>query len=628
VGRDASAQALISGGAFAGEGLLTHSFALQNGTTTRLLTTYQTDHFAQMKTLRVGDMVNTPGAWGRGVLFGGVQYGTNVALRPDFLTQSAPTLSGTALLPSTVDVYVNNALRSQQNVAAGPFTINNLPVVQGGGEVALVVKDVLGREQVITQQFLSTPTLLREGLVQTSLEAGALRQNLGLASNDYGEPFAATTYRKGLLPRTTAELRGELQPGGATAGASVATLLPQISSALEATLVASGGHGLADTGALASLGYSLLGKAMALNARISVQTDSFRQIGSDATNLQRSLLSLQWVSPWAGGTVSANYVQRRTQSDSSIAVLNLAYGKRLNNRVVANAALLRTLSDNDASVSATLGLTLFIDVNQFASTTVSAQAGHSTAYADYQQSAPWGQGTGYRLAVQEGGAPGLQQASVTEHQTWGSLQAEVAQQAATSSARITATGGIATLGHGLHFSRGLDQSFAVVQVGDLPNIPVFLENQEVARTGSNGAALVNNLRAYEVNRISIDPLTLPMEVSLKSMELPVVPRNQGGVQVEFATPRVRTVTLQLRDRSGAYLPAWTRVVLQDNAHPFVVGQRGEASVDLPFTNMDTRIDAIHHSVIAYPPNDASCHWVLTQRTVASAAGNMLPLQCE
>ena len=317
-GNDASAQALISAGVFAGEGLLTHSFVLQNATPTRLFTTYQTDYFAHMKTLRIGDMVNTPGAWGRGVLFGGVQYGTNLALRPDFLAQSAPALSGTALLPSTVDVYVNNALRNQQNVEAGPFTIHNLSVVQGSGEVALVVKDVLGREQVITQQFLSTPTLLREGLVQASFEAGALRQNMGLASNDYGKPFAATTYRKGLLPRTTAEARGELQPGGATAGASVATLLPQISSVLEATLAASSGHGLADTGALASLGYSLVGQAMALNARLSAQTDSFRQIGSDANNLQRNLLSLQWVSPWAGGNLSANYVHRRTQADSTV----------------------------------------------------------------------------------------------------------------------------------------------------------------------------------------------------------------------------------------------------------------------------------------------------------------------
>ena len=65
-GNTASAQALLSAGVFAGQGLLTQSFALQNGTATRLLTTYQTDHFAQMKTLRVGDMVNVPGAWGRG----------------------------------------------------------------------------------------------------------------------------------------------------------------------------------------------------------------------------------------------------------------------------------------------------------------------------------------------------------------------------------------------------------------------------------------------------------------------------------------------------------------------------------------------------------------------------------
>ena len=548
-----------------------------------------------------------------------MQYGTNVALRPEFLTQSAPALSGTALLPSTVDVYVNNALRSQQTVAAGPFTINNLPVVQGGGDVALVVKDLLGREQVITQSFLSTPSLLRDGLVQTNWDAGALRQNLGLASNDYGEPFAAATYRKGVTPRMTAEFRGELQPGGATAGVSAATLLPSISSVLETTIAASGGRGLAGTGALASLGYSLLGKAMAFNARLSAQTDNFRQLGSDTTNLQRNALSLQWVSPWADGNVSANYVLRRNQADDTIAVFNLAFGKRLNNRVVANAALLHTQSDHETTVSATLGLTLFIDAHQFASTAVSGQAGQITAYAEYQRSAPWGQGTGYRLAAQAGDGPGLQQASVTNHQAWGSLQAEVAHQATTNSARFTATGGIATLGNSLHFSRGLDQGFAVVQVGDLPDIPIYLENLEVARTGKNGTALVNNLRAYEVNHIRIDPLTLPMDIALKSMEHTVVPRHQGGVQVEFDAPRVRTLNLQLRDRSGAFLPAWTQIVVDGNAQAFVVGQRGEASVDLPRVNS--------HQVSAYPPNQAPCTWLLTQNHAIAAMGFLLPLRC-
>jgi outer membrane usher protein len=311
-----------------------------------------------------------------------------------------------------------------------------------------------------------------------------------------------------------------------------------------------------------------------------------------------------------------------------VAVLNLAFGKRLNNRVVANAALLRTVSDSDVGVSATLGLTLFMDANQFASTTASAQAGQSTATVDYQKSAPWGHGTGYRLAAQADGGPGVQQASVTDHRAWGSLQAEVAKQAATTSVRVTATGGIATLGNGLHFSRGLDQSFAVVQVGDVPNIAIYLENQEVARTDSSGVAMVNHLRAYEPNRITIDPLVLPMEVSLRSMERTVLPRSQGGIRVDFAVPRVYTLALQLRNRTGTAIPAWTRVVVQGNARPFVVGQRGEASVELPRIAKDVNVGP--HSLTAYPPGQPPCAWLLTEQAAASAAaaGRMLTLQCE
>ena len=216
-------------GMFRGESLLTSDFTT-GGTgspgSVRLMTSWQTDHVERLKTLRIGDSYNNTGAWGRGVLFGGVQYGTNFSIRPDFVTLAMPSVTGKALLPSTVDIYVNNALRSRQKVSTGAFSIQNLPLISGAGDLQVVVKDMLGREQLITQSFFSSPQLLREGLVESSFEFGWIRQNYGSVSNDYGDPLASTTWRKGLGPRLSAEWRAEVQKDTATAGASAALAVP------------------------------------------------------------------------------------------------------------------------------------------------------------------------------------------------------------------------------------------------------------------------------------------------------------------------------------------------------------------------------------------------------------------
>jgi outer membrane usher protein len=125
--------------------------------TVRLDATWTIDMPKQMRTLRLGDSINQPGAWGRALRFGGIQYGTNFATRPGFVTLPLQSVTGQAVLPSTVDVYVNHALTAQQQVPPGPFAIRDLPVVTGGGDVKVVVRDLLGREQVITQSFYTGP---------------------------------------------------------------------------------------------------------------------------------------------------------------------------------------------------------------------------------------------------------------------------------------------------------------------------------------------------------------------------------------------------------------------------------------------------------------------------------------
>jgi outer membrane usher protein len=60
---------------------------------------------------------------------GGLQWQRDFTLRSDLVTQPMPVVNGSAAVPSTVDIFVNNIKAFSQDVGPGPYQIVNLPVV-------------------------------------------------------------------------------------------------------------------------------------------------------------------------------------------------------------------------------------------------------------------------------------------------------------------------------------------------------------------------------------------------------------------------------------------------------------------------------------------------------------------
>ncbi|WP_394780024.1 fimbria/pilus outer membrane usher protein, partial [Undibacterium sp.] len=177
-------------GVFDGSGTFT-SRAIgrsQNGANSlyRLDSQYSRDFPEDMSVLVVGDSVTAASPFLRQYYFGGVQWRTKFETNPGYQYLPLPLMRGTAASPSTVDIYVDNVLRMRQNVDTGPFAINNLPVFTGQGNVQMVVRDVLGRQQLYTQSYINSAQLLRSGVKDYSFELGALHDDFGQASNSYG----------------------------------------------------------------------------------------------------------------------------------------------------------------------------------------------------------------------------------------------------------------------------------------------------------------------------------------------------------------------------------------------------------------------------------------------------------
>jgi len=149
----------------------------------------------------------------------------------------------------------------------------------------------------------------------------------------------------------------------------------------------------------------------------------------------------------------------------------------------------------------------------------------------------------------------------------GLVGVQYARRNGTDGWRASATGGLAITGAGVMPARRLDQSFAVVQVADYPDLTVYVENQPVGRTDSKGRVLLDSLRAYESNGVSIDPRELPMDATLAMPMTSVTPAYRSGPVVSFPVVRASATTLRLVLPDGSPVPAGARVKTRNEQVP-------------------------------------------------------------
>ena len=124
-----------------------------------------------------------------------------------------------------------------------------------------------------------------------------------------------------------------------------------------------------------------------------------------------------------------------------------------------------------------------------------------------------------------------------------------------SGVRVGATGGLAITGAGLMPARRLNESFAVVQVAYYPGLTVYADNQPVGRTDKQGRVLIEALRPYQRNEISVDPTQVPMDGSLSQSMIGVTPAYRSGALVRFPVERAMAVTLRVVQANGEPVPA-------------------------------------------------------------------------
>jgi outer membrane usher protein len=563
--------AILDLGVFGPRGVLTNSLVGRDDDETsgavRLDTTWTQDFPERLATLRVGDAISASGAWGRSARFGGVQFGTNFATQPTLVTTPLLAAQGEAIVPSTVDVFVNGRRVASEDVPPGPFTIDRLPPITGAGQMQVVVTDALGRQQVIAQPYYSGRTLLRAGLDEYSFEAGTIREDYGLRSSAYGDFVAAGTFRRGITDRFTAELHAEAQAGGAAAaGVDTAWQVGEIG--IVSLTGAAGGDGT--LGFLGGAGFERSGQRVSLFLRTLYATEDFAQLGTADQDDRPKLRSFGGFGLDLGhwGNLQVSYGQQSNWTTPSNETVALSHSVGLGGWGYLNFIASRSTSEDS---STDLFLTWTRPFGERRNASLSAQQSPDAiedeqleAVATLQQSLPAGSGTGYYVSLSSNEDAQLDYALQGDA---GLIGVQYARRNGTDGWRANANGGVAITGAGVMAARRLDQSFAVVQVADYPDMTVFVENQPVGRTDRKGRVLLDSLRAYESNGVSIDPKELPMDAMLATPATSVTPAYRSGPVVRFPVVRASATTLRLLLQDGSPVPAGARVQTRNEQVP-------------------------------------------------------------
>lgn len=551
----------------------------------RLESYYRRDDPDSLTRLTVGDAITQNAAWSTPSRFAGLQFGTQFGLSPGYISYPVPSLTGGAAVASTVEAYVNNTLHYQGQVASGPFSLNNVPVLTGAGEMSFSVSDAMGVRRTVTTPYYVSTNLLRAGLSDYSVNIGWSRLNYGLLSNDYGSPFAAGNWRRGLSDTATLELHGESGSRLQVAGAGLTWVW--------APLGEFGVHGAssrsqdAGGGRLGRVSFAHVAPEWSFSASRQTASAGFMQVAwldsQTHTTGQTQLFAGRSLGR-SLGSLGLAYTALRYSSGDEAKVLSLNHSIQIG-AVYLNTYLARTDSGSNAAsrqrvASVGLMLTLPLGERQTASASMSRQNGKTTTTVDVSQTVPSDEGVGWRVVASHGETERAQ-AEATWRTPYATFTAQAVELNKETSARVLAEGSLGYASGMLFAAQSSSEGFALVTVPGAAGIKVYRENNLATTTDSEGRALVTGLHAYEANKISVDNGDLPISAQVRSDVLQVVPSYKGVATAIFDISRDASVTMRVLLPDGSPLPAGIDVVGEGRAMPLITGYGGTLQLDRP-----------------------------------------------
>ena len=488
-------------------------------------------------------------------------------------------------MPTSVDLFVNGDRAGSTRLQPGPFTLTNLPYINGAGDAVLVTTDALGRQVSTTLPFYVTSELLKAGLSDGAVTLGSLRRNYGIESFDYGPAAGSGSYRYGLTDWLTLEGHGEGAEELALGGVGTVVKMGRF-GVVNTAYTRSRMYG--EEGGQINWGYQYSTSEFSIATQHSRRDrgfgnlalydqptvyDEFNQpIASLSRNTDQYSLSLNLGDY---GNIGAAWIGVESFDSEKTELLNLSWSRNLWRSSSIYLAASRDQQRGDWTVALSLQIPLG-ERDSAAVTLENTPDAGSTQRINYNHAMPTDGGFSWNMALaNQSRSRSYQQASLG----WRNNNIEV--QGGTYGERDMMTwwgealGSLVLMDGELFAANKINDAFVVISTDGKPDVPVSYENQPVGKTNQNGYLLVSGVSAYYPASYSINTLNLPADTRLKETERRVALRRNSGYLVDFPMEEERVASVILHDGEGQDIPLGSQVRRASRA-PATVGYDGIA----------------------------------------------------
>ncbi|SEB04404.1 fimbrial biogenesis usher protein [Paraburkholderia sartisoli] len=547
--------------------------------------------FTDYKSVFQTGEINVSNSIFSGMSIDGAQWVPEAALT--HTTNAAAQVTGIAQSTARVEVRQAAALIYSTVVPPGPFSLSNLPLLNGTNdlEVTVIEADGSSRKFIVPAASLSAGSLgIAPGY---SAAVGRLRD---LGDNATSKPWMATgtgTWSIGKSSSVTAGVLGATEYQSIGFGGQT-TIFDRTAISAQSTWSNATREGLRGGQATASISTPIT-QSLSLNASASLQTPGYRTL-TDTTqdttqnwndNHYRSqyTASAAWLHPWLGG-FTAGYTRSDLFNGQTTQRVTGSWGRTFKYATV-NLNIEHSLG---GGVSGNSGNSVYLTATipfgkRSVKTYVNSTDGNARVGATYSEvvSDELNYSLNAELQPNNGTASSSANASITPHYT--QMNVGVSQNGTNSTSyNAELRGGVVAHKHGVTFSPyPVADTFGIAKTSDVAGVKISTPQGPVW-TDFWGQAVIPSEAAYSTSRIEVSGKTLPRNVDIGNGFAQVNPGRGSVNYVNFDIVKVRRILLRAIDKRGQVLPKNASVLdkddnylttVLDDGNIFLNGNEGE-----------------------------------------------------
>jgi len=547
----------------------------------------QRDVLPLHSTFQVGEVSsNSP-------VFGGVQF-SGLQLFPDGVKRgggaNGVVVEGLALSQSRVEVRQAGALIYTTLVPEGPFSLGNLPLLNGTSDLDVTVIEETGAEQrfiVPAASFLGAAPAapgyyVSVGQVRGSQHGEGEQPLLAMGSASWGMG-RNSAFSAGLLGTQDYQATGlglDTRPlANLTVGARGNVSRDKV---------------LGETGVRSSLslGTSLAGD-LDLSLSATRQTLGYREVSeiryrdrdTDRQDIFASRFKsqyttgLSWFDTRLGG-FSVGYSKSSQFDEQAYARLYGSWNKSFKHASVSAYvdSAVGTSSDYDDGVSVRLQVSVPLGKDRRVRSSLRHQGSRTTLGAAYSERV--NEYVNYEVGAEQGlnHPQSLTRGSVNATPRFTQVGLTASQDRFSNNYSGYLKGGVVAHGQGVTFSPyRVQETFGVVSLEGVPGARISTPQGPVW-TDSKGRAVIASLPAYGNSRLEVDTRSLPKRVDIHN-GTKILSAGRGSFNaIDFSVVNVRRLLLHARDEGGQALPHGVSVLGDDD--DFLTSVAGDGMIFL------------------------------------------------